>query len=57
MNYFNLQIPLPFLPLLIIKPHRKTSPEVENAKAAKAPFPFFSSSIQMPPQTPGKLEP
>jgi hypothetical protein len=52
--FFQLQTPLPFLPLLIIKPHRKTRPEDENAKAAKAPLPFFSSSIQKPPQTPGK---
>jgi hypothetical protein len=51
---FRLQIPLPFLPFLIIKPHRKTRPEDEDAKAAKAPLPFFSSSIQQPPQTPGK---
>jgi hypothetical protein len=50
MNYFNYK----FLPLLIIKPHRETRPEDENAKAAKAPLPSFSSSIQMPPQTPGK---
>jgi len=54
---FQLQIPLPFLPLLIIKPHRKTRPEDENAKAAKAPLPFFPSSIQMPHKPPEKLEP